>query len=357
MVLYNSYMETSEDLNVFEAPPLHAIMGQLATKLPVNDLGLPEGIYRPDMLANILASTDLTSTRAVTAKTGSASVRTEQEPTPADELNPSDRTAVIDGETFEDVLEPPVLGPSSSLEIGSTLASRSAYVLAHLSGRVLAAAWVPFSYEEGFPCLPDGRPVWGQLEFEPVSAFQAFSAYQAQGREGVRQLSELTDQAGISQNLAGLRECFALYSWDVRVKAYDLFWMAERRRLREIRAMEVDDSHYLASIQMMEKAKTYIEGAEFDALMTPKTAIDLVTLASKMQRIAVGLPAQGPAVDDDKAQPTGAPMEVLIRNQLKRQGVTQKTTEDGLSDVVGFLDDEEDTDMIQEVIIKLGERP
>ena len=152
-----------------------------------------------------------------------------------------------------------------------------------------------------------------------------------------------------------LQNIFVLYSWDVRVRGYDSFWLAERRRMRELRAMDVDDAQYLMGNRLMDIAQTYIDGEEFLQLLTPKVAIDLLKQAMVMQRIGVGLPGQGPE-GEKSAGSVMQPLEVTFRQIQQSQGGEEiLRSSQGMEVMQMALKDEATAATAQELIIKLGQ--
>ena len=231
---------------------------------------------------------------------------------------------------------------------------------------------MPLAYVEGFPALPDRNPFWYRLDFEPLEAFQAFEAYLSQGDQGARQLFILGND---DPKLDGfptttLLEWFDLYYWEHRSKSFDLFRIAQARKMREQRALTVDDNHYALAAKLMDQLEIYMlpedgEDSEFFDLLTPKSAIDLLKLLTQIQRVSSGLPASGPpgGSPDGSHQP-GASIEVIMRNVV--QGIQPKSG-DGSNAVVidghevsqldaleTALQNPETAALAQELVIKLN---
>lgn len=213
--------------------------------------------------------------------------------------------------------------------------SRSAQLYNAEFHDALEVAFVELDYSENLPALPNGMPAWDRLSWEPNDAFKAFEVFLSSSRGGkVRQLKDVfiqliarLDAGSIEMDTAAkdismplLRTWQILYCWAFRAKAFDMFHEACRRRHRIHLAQEVEDNQFKAAGKLFEKAMLYVDDEEFNDLMTPKVAAELLKLAGTMQRISVGLPANGPS-------PSSAPsshqesLEVILRN-LGKSGIT-----------------------------------
>ena len=300
-------------------------MRALQQKIPLNDYGLPEGIYRPDLL-------DLTRAPS------------EHQRTPS----------TIDGATgiaVEDIQ----IGSASGTEL-------------YTKGE-LRNAFVPLAYTEGFPTMPDGRTFWMQFDFEPPqlhSAFQVYLGQPANGGEGARSLPALhaticiqPEHEGISPEV--IMHWYHMYYWTWRAKAYDLFKQAALRKQIEQRAIDTQDDHFLMASRMMQRLQLYFEQtdddgtSEFWDLMTPKVAIDLMKTIIQVQRISSGLPATGPASAAQQAD-AGNSFEVILRGLAKQ---TQVKEEIGLEsqnaeNLSALLSDPETAEMAQELVIRMN---
>jgi len=233
----------------------------------------------------------------------------------------------------------------------------------------LRNAFVPLTYNEGFPSFADGRALWAHLPYEPPEAFQVFDAYlrlPLHTGGGTRSLFDLTANAralGIPSNTVEpetLQHYYFGYFWDYRVKAYDLWSAASRRKAQELHAIETLDSHYFASRRLMKRLMTYLEDEEeFWDLMTPKVAIDFFNKLVSTQRISTGLNAAGPSTRAGGAggdNGEGTSVEILFRNLAQqnvdaREGITIDQSTEVLQQA---LDDPQTAAMAQELIIKLN---
>src|SRR6185437_1996462 len=121
------------------------VLREAARRLGTNSLGLPDGFYRPDLLPTDREVLERNRQRAK-RRQGTTPQSPTQTASASINYNPADY------EVDDDVLE---------------------------------MAYTPLEYDQGFPQLPDGRPFWEQMEFEPDDAFTAFQAYVAQGTVGV----------------------------------------------------------------------------------------------------------------------------------------------------------------------------
>jgi len=259
---------------------------KLTEQLPLNDLGLPEGIYRPDLLPDQAES-------------------------------------------------------ESESESSAESESRELTVIEGLpSIQECSIAYIPLSYVEGFPSLPDGRPLWSRLDFEPAEAYVALQAYLQQGHDEARQLFLLLDTLN-SANLdvksetplgtqttgtagtagtAGthiytateLQDYFHLYYWGPRARAYDLFRGAHNRHVRQERALVVEDSHFMVAGRLLDVCEACLAKEDFFDNISAQGIAALVKVAAQLQRISVGLPALGP--NGARTSKLGPPMHTLMDN-------------------------------------------
>jgi len=234
----------------------------------------------------------------------------------------------------------------------------------------LENAFVPIEYSEGFPTLPDGRPVWSQLPFEPQEAFRAFQAYLQQPQStdtGVRTLSTLPLDApeavqGLMQGEfdpisiipSVLQPLYHNYYWGHRAKAHDLFQRASVEKQRELRAVNMIDDHYLKSKRLMDRLSVYMDEEEdFWDIMTPKVALDMFKTLVQVQRVSVGLPAAGPS--GAQAQGKTSSLELLLRQMAQDEHPGEESTvlSDGTELMERALEDPDTARRAQDLILKL----
>lgn len=244
------------------------LIKQLALTIPRNELNLPVYIYRTDMLdaeyvfnglERILTSTTAGSTSTTVPASGALS-----------------------------------LGASSQ-EISDSI----------------NAARVVLDYKEGYPSTPDGAPLWQQLAFETPDAFDAFVQYL--DLEGVRTLASL-----ISYPMSMLQEWYHVNYWQIRIEAFDAYKLVHSRRQKIQRALRAEDTHF----RMAERLLKTIH-KRFDSIVEDDLAdYDLMKLATvfeklvKVQRISVGLSANGDKIEDDNPRKNPA-VQVIMQQTVK----------------------------------------
>lgn len=276
---------------------LPAAMKQLHSKLQTNDIGLPIYIYRTDMVPSNLFT-----------------------------------SAVSDEERLE----------------------------------IMETSSVALDYSEGYPTQANGMAFWAKLDFETREAFQAFDEYRmltaAKNEEGqhiapVRTLSALSQ--AINVPVDQLRNWSYMYYWTFRAKAYDMFMVASYQKQREHRAMVAEDNHYRKAgnwISKLEKiAEEMLADDDWIAEMKPKEVLDLIERFVKLQRISVGLPANGVTGLDKSEAPKNASLEIAIRQVAKAAGEQARAgSDDEEATVATLLENPEDLNALQELIIRAG---
>jgi hypothetical protein len=271
------------------------LIEQLSPGLPSNEYDLPIFIYRPDMLDYAAIARSLAAG--------------EHDTTP----------------TLVGPAQAPVLGTQEM-------------------NAMLEAAIVPLSYNEGFPVLPSGMPFWTQLEYEPKEAYDAFVNYLELG--GARQISQL-----IAYNLDELKEYYHMYYWTHRVKAFDLYKVAHHQKVKLQRMLATEDSHYRTAERLMRKLETYFEGVTFDEdNISPEKAVGILEKLVKIQRVSVGLPANGESKENPGNERTVTPVNVIMQ-QISQNKDASKTKQG--NDVDLLLEDPDAVELAQELIIKM----
>ena len=152
---------------------------------------------------------------------------------------------------------------------------------------MLDAARIHIDYEEGYPVY-NGNPLWHQYPWEPNVAYQAFKMYLE--LLGVRRLDHLNSFQGTL-----LREWFHMYMWQHRVAAYDMYISASHAKQKIQLAQTIEGKHFVMAGKLIDelmglfKEDGYLSGTN----VTPKQAVEMIERLSKIQRVSVGLPANG----------------------------------------------------------------
>ncbi len=240
------------------------------------------------------------------------------------------------------------------------------------------AAFVPLNYQEGFPALPDGRPFWNKLDYEPPAAFAAFELYVGLASDGPRyvaallQSPELQRLYGESLSLQLLQEMHTLYYWKERARAADLYQEATNRHIRMRRAQNMQDYHFTQSDTLLRKVMDQLNTAEtFDAMKhDPQVLLSAMEKLVKIQRVSVGLPSAAPL--PAASQETPFSFEMVMRQMIQQEASQSRaegtnsssTTIDQEGRVVsstdnllrGALHSPDTSKLMQELIIKMSTR-
>lgn len=240
-------------------------------------------------------------------------------------------------------------------------------------------AYVPLNYDEGFPALPDGRPIWFKLEYESPDAFLAFQAYVDAGDAGPRYLADLLENAelrnllGDELNLPALRNMYYMYYWKDRSASHDLFQDAAYRHIRIRRSLSTEDKSHVLATKILNKLETIFDGKDFWSIIQndPALALSYLEKLTKIQRITSGLPAMAPAGSGSEGGTTSTSFEMIMRKTLEESGESiGGEGAGGTGSVIdergrvistnqefmrGALRDPKTSKMMQEVVIRMTE--
>jgi len=369
-------------------PPIADVMRDLVGELPLNDFGLPTGIYRSDLLPFHLYDSTPTQELPETV--------VEQDPPellpliPAAESAPAasahaapegppvDPFALLSGlgDGLPDMMNRPKDRDRNI--VVKPIIPLGDYRIAGFPADELQKAFMPLQYDEGFPAFENGSSFWHRLPFEPQDAYQVFERYMmmsfgrmadrededdcGESAAGTRSLGMLLTQLHPTADDTKLlmlsdkfKEYYHLYYWGLRIRSYDLFRVTQHRQQQEIRAIETQDDHYLNSRRMRARLETYMdEDEDFWDMMTPKTAIDMHKHLTSLERISAGVPASGPQQKDSEG---GKSFEMEFRTVAQSQrgdsGDGTLISEEGeILDQV--LDDPLAVEVLQKLIIRTG---
>jgi len=194
-----------------------------------------------------------------------------------------------------------------------------------LPDKVINQAMVPIDWLDGVPIV-DGLPVWERLDCEPLGFYHLFKIYRNQKMVGIEKVG--TEKTGTEKNnedssetvryarsfenlkeatrlpIKGLYAISWVYHWQMRAQFYDRFKedLLEKERNRLITLME--NKHRDAADKIFEKCMKYLTDLDKSKLekVNPKQMLDWLEFAVKMDRLALGIPADKPLTKDDKAK-------------------------------------------------------
>lgn len=176
----------------------------------------------------------------------------------------------------------------------------------------LEIAWVPLSYSNGYPALPDGNTFWSQLPFEGAHDYEEFQKYLKMGT--YRVLPYLVN----GTTLGELQVMSSCYYWTWRAKAYDMCREVERESRRQQLIYDLELDHLSKASRYAKLADDLISSDSFRESASPKDAIALAKLAFQMGRVAAGLPGWSPAREEE-----GTSINVEQLTVLHREDKTQ----------------------------------
>lgn len=202
---------------------------------------------------------------------------------------------------------------------------------------MLQSALVYLDFSEGFPKFEE-EPLWKRLPYEPELAFQAFMAYIQ--LEGVRDLNDL-----VGYKPADLMIWYHTYLWAHRVKAYDMYLIVHHQRLKLRRALGMEDNHYQVAGEMIQTVLGKIRqgGDDFWAQLKPLQAATILDRMVKVQRMSVGLSAQGgSSVDQMPLIPTVQSMMEQVSEATESKDAEVKTVSDEIMESPEALEHAQD---------------
>jgi len=156
-----------------------------------------------------------------------------------------------------------------------------------------------------------------------------------------------------------LKDLANMFYWKFRAKAYDMFMVASFSKQKERRSLILEDNHFKVANRWIDKLEKKAEEMfnDEDAMedLKPKEVLSLMLDFAKYQRVTVGLPANGGQQTKDDV-PKNASLEVSMRTVAKQAGEESKTIEMDSQGIEQLLDDPESAQQMQELIIKANTR-
>lgn len=276
------------------------LIQQLTQMLPLNEFGLPDYIYRPDLLDHRHLSELMRKFHF-------------------------GKRSLIDQSTINNnALQERRAG---SKEIQS----------------MLDAASIALDYSRGYPVLPSGQLLWRKLDFEDDKCYSMFESFLLLG--GERQISDL-----FAYELDELKEISHLFYWNIRAKAFDLYQIAHHQKVKMQRLLTVEDNHYEIANKLLARVSSYLNDCDMnDETLTPEKGINMLEKLVKIQRISVGLPANGESKENnDDSRRSVKPFNVIMQQITQNSGERREQT-DNFDEL---MDDPKLLEAAQEIILK-----
>jgi hypothetical protein len=247
-----------------------------------------------------------------------------------------------------------------------------AYIPEEKLSEILRGSFLDLNYDNGYPQLGDGRPFWFKLEFEPGFAYGAFQIYLESISGGPRDLTGLSHNAELlklgeqmfpndafdqERLYRLLHEYSILYYWRYRSRAHDIYKDAAYRHTRLRRQMSMEDYHYTTAESLLAELKEKVlSKSDFFDRMSPKVALDMLTKLVTIQRISVGLPAQGPLSQKETPEDTTFEMIMRTLGSKAAEGATYDQSGNAVAArgaLKEVLNDPVSAKNLQEVIIRV----
>ena len=150
----------------------------------------------------------------------------------------------------------------------------------------LDAALVPIENNDGIPTTGTGGPLWERLDGEPIPYYKMFTEYREMKYTDLqRSISKLSEQSQMPpKHLNALAKC---YHWQLRVKAYDKYKEQQKQLIRNNEIEKLEERHSKSAKKLMQQAVDYL--LLHPEQLSPKVALQMYELATKHERLALGL--------------------------------------------------------------------
>ena len=233
---------------------------------------------------------------------------------------------------------------------------------------ILNAATIPISFEYGYPSTLDAHPLWEQLPGETQKAYDAFVLALdlpeiSKAEHPVRMLPLIAPM--LKLELAQVSEYSHVYYWSARFRAYDLYLAACHRKQREQRIMSIEGKHFTQAERYLIKLDKIVE-AKLDRTIASindddsmemedlklKDLVDMVEKLTRIQRVSVGLPANGN--DTSSSRDIGGRMQTVEDSvkEIAAYSAPAKKTDTRSVDMDRLLANPDDLAAMQDLLIK-----
>ena len=283
-----------------EISPRAQMIKDLASNIPHNDYGLPEYIYRVDMLPSV--------------------------------------------EVWEQT------DPRIRLDVASSAEMELDYSQGFAALPTGDSFWSQLPYEGAadyeafrhFLDMPRNRSDKGD-NFKPVAPVRQLNLLKPLTKKTSVELLSLSYQ----------------YYWPERAKAFDLYMTASHIKSKELRQSSVENEQYERAGKFIDFAEQFLDNVFADPEkfeLSPKEAMDLLFRMMQVQRLNVGLnPSGAHSGKDENRAPANANLEVIMRTIAKNSGVISDEGKSQGNITQQLLQDPEALMQAQELIIRMGD--
>lgn len=150
-------------------------------------------------------------------------------------------------------------------------------------------------FDDGIPTL-EGLPIWERFEGETLEYYSLFKHYREMPyNEGSRAMSKLSAARNIpGRSISALSK---IYHWQLRCRAYDAYKKTELHRRRQLDIEKLEGKHTATAEKLLAQSMEYLEN--HPEQMNPKLALQMVQVAMKAGRLALGLNPDKPGDTND----------------------------------------------------------
>lgn len=180
---------------------------------------------------------------------------------------------------------------------------------------IVDAAIMTIEFDHGMP-LVEGLPIWERFEGETIAYYDLFKQYREMlyigGSRAVAKLAALHNIPGRS-----VQALSKMYHWQLRCKAFDEFKKVEFERNRQFEIQRLETKHTKAADFLLGQALDYL--TDHPEQLNPKIALDMLQVAMKAGRLALGL-------SGDRPEGTGSSSSATNINIHQSTGSGEMTT-------------------------------
>jgi hypothetical protein len=236
----------------------------------------------------------------------------------------------------------------------------------------LQAATLRLSFPHGYPTIHE-EPLWSRFEWEPLDAHAAFVRFlelpETSNHENPIRILPLIAEA-TNLPLEKIIDWADTYYWFWRARAYDLFLVACLRKQREQRISSIEGAHFTLAERLLKKISDYADKRldleiehinsieSITELETDTKLRDIVSMAidlTRVQRVALGLPATGPIRIDGEGD--GVRPHATVEDTFKgiSSGAKHETTPERRGvEMDRLLANPDDLTLVQSLLVRMG---